>query len=226
MIRELSEQLQRSLLAQPESGMGYQLVESTYRDGTRARMLALNATYLAADWQEVQKSVGSSRLLMERRLHLAAVEAVAKAVSAPEILSLRVVTSTPAVQEGVRKAATGPASDAPETESQEGNEFRRFSAFENDRRVTSEGGLLPGTYATTAEDAQHVQTGEQAVRRYALPNPTPACHELVILPPEKTRIKEGIAQPAYGQPGGGVEILFVAGSPAKTVARGRILPER
>jgi hypothetical protein len=116
-------------------------------------------------------------------------------------------------------------SQAPEQPTNRGDEFRRFSAFENDRRVTAEGGLLPATYGTTAEDARHVRTGTDAVRRYALPNPDPAKYEFVILPPGGTMIQEGIVEPAYGQPGGGVEIIFVKDSPSKTVTGGRALPD-
>jgi hypothetical protein len=83
--------------------------------------------------------------------------------------------------------------------------------------VTAKGGLVPGTYATTEEDAKHVKTGRDAVKRYALPNPAPAVHVFTIAPPVKTKLKRGVAQPAYGQPGGGVEVIFVNGSPDNTV---------
>lgn len=202
--------------------MGYQVVECTYRDGAREQMLALNATYLATSWQEVQKAAGGSRLLLETRLKSAAGGAMGR-----EIVSLRVQRPTLAVREQVRKTADGPASDAPETESKPGTEFRRFSAFEHDLRVTPEGGLVAGAYTTTAADADaYIRTGEDAVRRYALANPVPACYEFVIRPPARTVIKEGVVQPANGQPGGGAEVIFVKGSPDKTVTRGRTLPER
>ena len=83
--------------------------------------------------------------------------------------------------------------------------------------MTAKGGLVPGTYATTEEDAKHVKTGRDAVKRYALPNPAPAVHVFTIAPPVKTKLKCGVAQPAYGQPGGGVEVIFVNGSPDNTV---------
>jgi hypothetical protein len=76
---------------------------------------------------------------------------------------------------------------------------------------------VPGTYATTEEDAKHVKTGRDAVKRYALPNPKPAVYVLTIDPPIRTKLKRGVAQPAYGQPGGGVEVIFVNGSPDQTV---------
>ena len=76
---------------------------------------------------------------------------------------------------------------------------------------------MPGTYATTEEDAKHVKTGRDAVKRYALPNPKPAVYVFTIDPPLRTTLKRGVAQPAYGQPGGRVEVIFVNGSPDKTV---------
>jgi hypothetical protein len=95
--------------------------------------------------------------------------------------------------------------------------FKRFSAYANDRRVTANGGLVPGTYATTEEDAKDVKTGRDAVKRYALPNPAPAVHVFTIYPPPGTSLQRGVAQSAYGQPGGGVEVIFVNGSPDNTV---------
>ena len=83
--------------------------------------------------------------------------------------------------------------------------------------MTASGAILPGIYATTEEDAKHVKTGRDAVKRYALPNPAPAVYVFTIDPPLRTNLKRGVAQPAYGQPGGGVEVIFVNGSPDQTV---------
>jgi len=55
------------------------------------------------------------------------------------------------------------------------------------------------------------------VKRDALPNPKPAVHVFTIDPPVRTKLKCGITQPVYGQSGGGVEVIFVNGSPDKTV---------
>lgn len=109
------------------------------------------------------------------------------------------------------------ASEAPVEELRDEENFKRFSAYANDRRVTASGALGPGTYATTEADAKHVKTGRDAVKRYALPNPKPAVYLFTIDPPLRTKLKRGVAQPAYGQPGGGVEVIFVNGSPDKTV---------
>ena len=95
--------------------------------------------------------------------------------------------------------------------------FKRFTAYENDHRIASDGRLLPSTYATTEEDAKNVLTGQAAVARYALPNPKPASIVWTIKPHKDTFIQYGIAERAYGQPGGGVEVIFTNGTDPRTV---------
>lgn len=219
MIIELSEFYRERLLAEPETGMGWQAVDVRFRNLESARMIALNADFLVSNERELRQLID-----VKGRINELVLRAAAREQRAPDILSLRVVAGPPQV---VResKGSGKPAKDAPEQPTNHGDEFRRFSAFEQDRRITADGGLLPGTYGTTAEDARYVRTGADAVRRYALPNPDPAKYEFVILPLAGTIIQEGIVEPAYGQPGGGVEVIFVKGSPSKTVTRGRTLPD-
>ena len=105
--------------------------------------------------------------------------------------------------------------------------FRRFSAYANDKRVTTAKGLTPGTFATTKEDADaNVKTGTDAVARYALPNTKPASNVFTITPAKDTELKRGTAQPANNQPGGGVEVVFVNGLPDGTVAGPITIPDK
>lgn len=196
--------------------MGYQFVEVALKDGPQLSGVAYNAEFLLLDSEP------------RVRLKHAADEPVSRMIltlegalqKAEDITTLRVVTRAWETSSVVRETAGeegGPAADAP-VETTAGEEvFKRFCAFANDRRVTANRGLLPGTYATTAADAARVATGTQAVARYALPNPTPAIHRFTIQPPAGTNLQRGIAQPAYGQPGGGVEVIFTAGLPGHTV---------
>jgi hypothetical protein len=213
----LNEDWQKELIAQPESGMGYQNLAIELRNGETRRGTAFNAEFLLYPGEsphlleKISEPSERLRMLEERQLGLG-----------EEILSLRVLRSEADVSTRVRESSASTrsssgASDAPEEELQEEEKFKRFSAYANDRRVTANGGLVPGTYATTEEDAKHVKTGRDAVKRYALPNPAPAVHVFTIAPPVKTKLKRGVAQPAYGQPGGGVEVIFVNGSPDNTV---------
>ncbi len=108
--------------------------------------------------------------------------------SLDEIRSLRVLPRAMAgeLAEAVKEPAasygqkTGPTKDAPPEKTKAGEVFKRFCAFADDRRILPDGGLRPGTYATTEKDAGNVKTGRQAVARYALPDPRPASHRFTI----------------------------------------------
>lgn len=99
-----------------------------------------------------------------------------------------------------------------------GEIFKRFTGFINDNRVNRDGSLKRGTYATTEEDARNVKIRIDAIKRYALPAGNTAQYVFTIKPLKDTKIKKGIVQPNFGQPGGGVEIFFVNGTSPKTVA--------
>ena len=221
MVR-LDAALIRELLAQHESGMGYQLVDVRLRRGGAAGRsgIVLNGDVLL--WSNELSRLTS--LSYSKMLSLARSE--------PDIAAIRVLPYGEVPQEDeFRKiesfhhwfSARG-ADKEPIQGSGRNGRFKRFSAYENDRRVTSERGLLAGTYATTEEDAANVATGKQAVARYALPNSDPAIYVFTVLPPEKTPIQLGEVDPNYGQPGGGVEVIFVGGSPPHTVTGPETIP--
>ena len=215
----------KDLLALPESGMGFQLIEFVTDDARRHRGFAFNAEFvLSADEPRQQ--------LMEPRLiHLARAELSARK-SYPAIREVRLLTreywALLGYQAGESKTAyaakSGPAKDAPVQQTKPGDVFVRFSAFANDRRINPDKSLSPGTYATTAADARLVRTGIEAVRRYALPNPDPAVNRFTLHPPKPAAIQYGIVQPANGQPGGGVEVIFPAGTAAGTVVHHDTIP--
>ena len=64
------------------------------------------------------------------------------------------------------------------------------------------------------------------MKRYALENKKPASNLFTITPPEKTSLRRGTVQPAYGEPGGGVEVIFVNGSPDGTVTGPETIPDK
>lgn len=217
---KLQANLTKKLLEQPESGMGYQIVDvETSGKLIPKEAIVFNAEYLIyfdekqfetlseiRSFDEIEKSAGVSTEITDLKV---------KTKSKVEKISM------------LRESPTGYSAEvAPVEFTKIGEKFKRFSAFRNDRRMNPDGSLKLGSYATTEEDAKNVRTGIDAVRRYALPNPAPAIYVFTINPPEKTRIKKGIAQPAYNQPGGGTEVMFVEGSPPKTVTGPDTIPER
>lgn len=210
----LNEAQQQFLIHQPETGMGYQLVEVTNMDYRRVVGVAYNAE-LVLERDEPNQSAYLRFMALG-----VALKSYGSAVREVRLLA-RDSVEYRSFMVGESRAAyatkRSPARDAPVETTKIGEVFKRFSAFENDRRVRADGSLEPGTYATTDEDARHVRTGKDAVQRYALPNPEPAVNVFTIKPVSATPIQYGVAQPAYGQPGGGVEVIFMAGTTPRTV---------
>ncbi len=199
-----------SLLRQPESGMGYQVVDALTKDYRTKRGVVFNAELLALDEEE-----RSDRLMLSKSY----AQALSTARSAvDQFRSLSVVQDYGTTVLSKRQAmVTGGADIATEEETKEDDVYYRFSASENDRRITDDKRLRPGTYATTEEDGGEVETGKQAVELYALPNPDPASYRFSIEPKKDTQLKKGIVQPANGHQGGGVEVIFTEGTQKDTV---------
>ena len=208
-----------SILRKPESGMGYQVVDVQMMDYRTKRGVVFNAELLTLDEDE-----RSDRLMLSKSY----TEALRTAKNtAGQFRSLVVVqdsrttvlskrnTSPPLTEEQQAREVERALQNAGVTK--EGDVFCRFSAFENDRRITPDKCLLPGTYATTKEDGDKVKTGKEAVERYALPNPDPASYRFTIKPKKDTMLKGGIVQPANGHQGGGVEVIFTEGTQKDTV---------
>jgi hypothetical protein len=215
--------LQCLLLNQHETGMGYQIVEAITIDNKIKHGIAYNAELLLFEEEprRMLRTATFAQLLNEAK------------ISTGEIKSLNVVTNTASVSPAfaLRESASNcgkqatPAKDAPIEKTKEKEVFKRFTAYENDHRITSDGKLLPGTYATTEEDAKKAPTGKAAVARYALPNPKPASNVWTIKPRKDTVIQSGIVEPANDQPGGGVEVLFRDGTHAGTVTGHEKIPD-
>lgn len=198
-----------SMVGQPESGMGYQVVDVEQFDGLRRRGIAYNAELVIYDTEPYPFTQGRSyrSLLTEARSASGLIRSIAVVGG----------SGRPAVHE-VRRAPGKPteAKDAPIEATAVGEVFKRFSAYEHDHRITKDGRFLPGTYATTEADAMNVSTGSEAVQRYALPNPMPASWVFTSSPNAETAIQRGIVAPAFDQPGGGVEVIFPVGTQAST----------
>jgi hypothetical protein len=226
--------LRNYLKDKPEYGMGYQKVRAKLSTGTYETGYVLNGSSFFKP-NELGSSIDILLAEIHARTEKSSLSIVDLDLIARPFESLRGVRKIRAMQfanarsamygmdEAVR--ASGAAKDAPITTTVDGEEFKRFSAYVDDIRITEERGLTPGTFATTAEDALNVKTGKEAVARYALENKKSANKRFTILPEEDTRLQRGIVQPAYGEPGGGVEVIFVDGTGDYTVTGPDILPE-
>lgn len=221
MFLRLEDKFLNYLLSQPETGMGYQYVEAKSLFDYTEKAFVVNAELLIYE-KEIKKyslrDFGTYEKLLENA------DSSSRYIKTLRVISILPVQSYVYLTESERKKQ--PAIQATLTYTIKDEVFKRFSAFKNDRRITANKGLLPGAYATTEDDAKNARTGVEAVLRYALPNDDPAINVFTIKPPDKTDMKRGIVQPEFGKPGGGVEVLFVKGSPDKTVTGPSIIPER
>ena len=163
--------LQCLLLNQPESGMGYQIVEAVTADLKTKRGIAYNAELLLFEEEPRDQLKADYRsLLAEAKISTGEIRSLRVVTSAASTASAYVLHETSAHYE--RKSR--PAKDAPIELTKEKEVFKRFTAYENDHRITSDGKLLPGTYAATEEEhRKRRRPAKIAVARYALPNPKP-----------------------------------------------------
>jgi hypothetical protein len=199
------------LLRQPESGMGYQVVDAVTTEFRTKRGIVYNSELLMLD-----EDRAIDRTILRTKSFREALRTSSSAVGQFRSISVVRDSRTTVLSRREAKASSG-ASEAVVGSTEDGERFFRFSAFENDRRVTAERGLLPGTYATTEEDGLKVKTGAEAVERYALPNADPASYRFAISPLKSTAIQQGVVQPANGHQGGGVEVVFTNGTTKDTV---------
>lgn len=221
--------LKERLRLLPEYGMGYQIGLVRLNTGSYESGVILNGTYFVPR-SELNGLTSLSQLLEEIKVIINSKQSslrIENAMLTPRpASSLRRVKHIYNFSAANSKFSASAAKDSEIVLTARNEVFKRFSAYEDDFRVTAKRGLVANTYATTEEDAQDVATGMGAISRYALENKKSASNVFTISPPDKTRLQRGIVEPAYGEPGGGVEVIFVDGSPDYTVTGPEKIPEK
>lgn len=103
--------------------------------------------------------------------------------------------------------------------------FYRFSPYANDRRIDFvRKQIHAGTYLAPDSERSFLSSGLAVVGRYALPTPFPAVYMWRIQPPDGTQLNAGTVRPAFGQTGGGVEVVLQNCSGPNSVFRMKRLP--
>ena len=215
----LSENQASALVDQPESGMGYQVIEAEVNSAT-IFALAFNAELLVMP-DELSEARGRSHdeLLTE-----------AVAVQSFQLLAVLPAGASGPTPTGSSIAPAAGAALAPApllarlTSIHEG--FVRFSAYSNDKRIGKDGSVTKDTYATTVSDARFAVSGLAVSGRYALPNPSPAIYAHTLVPGAGVPYQLGTARPAHLQAGGGVELVFPTGAPAGSTFKPYEIPEK
>lgn len=216
---KLPEENTKELIARPESGMGYQIVEADV-NGRRVTAFVFNAELLVM-FEELSEINGRAH---EELLN-----------KAGSLKSFKLVKVLPAAAGVPLPPGSEPPpgggdvlAPAPQllrtTVAHEG--FVRFSAYANDKRIGSDGSLTKDTYTTTIGDARFAVSGLAVAGRYALPNPSPAIYAYTVVLDAGLPYRAGTARPANYQSGGGVEVLFSAGAPAGSAFKSYRIPEK
>jgi hypothetical protein len=208
----------QSLLALPETGRGFQLVEASIL-GTVRPLLVFNGED-AIDLSAIDLEPGGDPAVILRNglrvIGLLKSDMVETGFVAPQpsgfkLLNARIgplpASSLSSTFGGVTTAL--PSSLVKHDVLAASRRFHRFSAFNPDRRVDPvTGNFLAGTYAAPESEVPFVPTGFIAVGRFALPNTLPASYHYEIEAPKGTSVDFGTVAPAFGQAGGGVEAYF------------------
>jgi hypothetical protein len=216
---KVSPTIQRKLLNLPESGMGFQIVEASFSDFTKKECIIFNATIAEPTNNRNIASIFKSLASLSENY-----ERLNKSTSfSEEIIDVAIKKDMGIFKSShlVKLSETKGAIDNLEEYTQKGEYFIRFSHYEDDVRIDKiNKRVLPGTYATTYEDAKYCIANTIDPRaRYSLPSSLTIEYAFHITPLEKTPIKRGKVEPANEQPGGGDEVFFTKGTDNNTVPK-------
>jgi hypothetical protein len=211
------------LARQPETAMGYQLLELSLQGWNQRHMfLALDSRYLFPA-NSLEELFGALQVLLgttaEQLDELPGIKNErVKDIGLPSRDGITIISSWgPRVRASLLDPVLGvddrlsavvqpqPLSAAIVTVGLRA--YFRFSAFPNDRRVLPDGSYKSGTYATTANDLRMVPSGFAAMARYAIPNPMSAKYVYPLITSQSPS-RVGATVPNFEQSGGGVEVLF------------------
>jgi hypothetical protein len=215
---KLTSDLRQKLINLPETGMGYQIVDAKFNDWSTKECIVINSSIIEPT---NNRSVGELfKAFLNEDLNY--FEKSERASST--IIDVNLKTRSNIILKGFlnEQKSTGTGADKqPETETKLNEQFIRFSHFENDNRINQANwSVVPGTYATTYDDAVYcIKNKINPISRYALPNTLAIEYAFHIHPLTGTKLKRGIVEPANNQIGGGLEVIFTKGTTANTVVK-------
>lgn len=209
MYYKLIEPQENNLLRQPETGMGYQIIEAKrLKSYAREKFLVLNSEVIIE--MDENESDNISKVINEGAFSIKA-SASYIALNAISVLTERQFRNV--LNENKSEKEKG-AIDNP-VENANGEEvFVRLSAFPDDKRVDKVNKcLLAGSYTTTMDDYVKCKaTNDDPIERYALPNNLTIKFAFHIQPKKVDTLQRGFVQIANGKRGGGKESYFADGT--------------
>lgn len=221
MIFRALPQFTQSLLALPESGMGYQIIDAK-RLGRymKDRFIVYNSELIIeydnnfiSNKRQIQLSSYSNILNQSIFISLESPTLITNNILRNlHLMSDRIMNS-----KGRYAGGSGAVDNTPVYAS--GSEiFVRLSAYPDDKRIdTVKMRLRDGSYTTTESDYISCKKNEDdPVDRYALPNDEIIKWAYYIKPKSNDKYRPGIVQPANNHNGGGIEALFDLGTSVGT----------
>lgn len=209
MYFKLSASQENDLLNQPETGMGYQVVEAS-KSGSyfKEKFLILNSEIVI----EMNASTGDNvRKVINEGIY--SFKASASVITLNSISVLNEKQYRNIVSESKSLNERG-AIDNPVVNANGEDVFVRLSAFEDDKRVDKVNKCLrKGAFTTTMGDyLKCKETYDEPIERYALPNNDKIQYAFYIQPHRSDTLQAGIVQPANDKRGGGKEVYFASGT--------------
>ncbi len=213
MYFRLSAAQENELLNQPETGMGYQIVEAS-REGnyTREKLLVLNSELVfemkGYEGDNLRKVINEGIFFSKTSLPFIRLNAIS-VFNENQFRNL--------VNESKNEKESG-AIDNPVVNANGEEICVRLSAFDDDKRIDKINKCLRrGSYTTTKEDYLKCKmTNDDPIERYALPSNDKIKFAFHIQPRRTDTLQRGTVQPANEKRGGGKEAYFAKGTAAGT----------
>lgn len=222
MIYRIYEQDSETLVEQPETGMGYQIVSTRQYNRFTTKKLVVYNTRLAVDLDENfdanrKKIINEGyKIMLSKSQELMLETDSIKVIPHSELKESVQLSTLEKLLFNMNKRHSGGkgATDNPKEYAKGDENFVRLSAFEDDRRIdTVNKKLKPGSFATTEADYRIcLAEKDNPVDRYALPNDDKIEWAFYIRPKSTDQLQRGIVQPAFGHSGGGIEAYFENGT--------------
>ena len=213
MYFKLSASQENDLLNQPETGMGYLVVEASKAGSyTREKFLVLNSEVVIEMNTYINDNV---RMVINEGTDSIKAKASIITLNSMSVFNEKQFRNlvSESKNEDEKGAIENPVLNADGVEL-----FVRLSAFDNDRRVDKINMCLrPGSYTTTMKDYIKCKAiNDSPVERYALPYNDEIKFAFHVQPKKTDILQRGTVQPANGKRGGGKEAYFAKGTAAGT----------
>jgi hypothetical protein len=217
MIYRADSNYTRLLMALPECGMGYQIIEAFIPGrNVRDQFIVYNSELIVdrdSDLVEIKRQIVSEGLtrIFEK--------AEIIQLSTPKLVERRLLREFRGVSQSKKAEKSrylgGRGADENPMENATGVEtFVRLSCFDKDNRIDFiNRRFIPGTFSTTVLDYSECKGhSDDPLDRYVLPLDEKIKWAFYTKPYNNDQLQRGIIQPAFGRDGGGVEIYFETGT--------------